>query len=151
MGMSWRCSLVLNLKWSLQLLFLWAHTTIKAVLPLNRRRHIKGQGLVFLVLKILDFVPPAAQCVPMQEDLTVSLLVFTPPLRSQMRHLHCFTRVPHLQLCREILVPKSQYPFIMSTAFLWRGKLERQMLLLSMNLPLNHFPSLLCGEWFDSY
>lgn len=91
MGMSWRCSLVLNLKWSLQLLFLWAHTTVKPVLPVNLRRHIKGQGLVFFILKILDFVLPGAQSVPMQENCTVSLLVFTHSLRSEMRHLRCFT------------------------------------------------------------
>lgn len=124
MGMSWRCSLVLNLKWSLQVLFLWAHTPVKPVLPLNLRRHIKGQGLVFFILKILDFVLPGAQSVPMQENFSLTSSVHpSPQVRNEgPQMLHCFPGIPHLQVCREILVPESQYYLIMSTAFLWRGK-----------------------------
>lgn len=109
---------MLNLKWSLQLLFLWEHTTIKSVLPLNLRGHIKGHSI--LILKIVDFVLPGAQSVPMQENLNLNSGVHTSPqVRNEApQMLHCFTGIPHLQLCREILVPKSQYLVIMSTAFL---------------------------------
>lgn len=113
-----KCSLVLDLRWSLQLLFLWEHTAINPGLPLNLGGHTKK---VFFILKILGFVLPGAQSVSMQENLTVltSGAYSSPQVRNEApQMLHCFTGMPHLQLCREILVPKSQYHVIMSTAFL---------------------------------
>lgn len=144
MSMFWRCSLVLNLKWSLQLLFLSAHRTIKPVLPLNIRRHIKGQGLVFFILKILDFVLSGAQAVPMQENLTVTLLVFTSPLRTEMRHLRYFTAFLIFPICSYLGKFWFQKLNIMSVWALhfYEGGNKKDMF---MNLPLIISP-LCCVE-----
>lgn len=62
-----------------------------------KKAHKRARPCIF-ILKILDFVLPGAQSVPMQENWTVSLLVFTLPIRSEMK-LRCFTALLIFPIC----------------------------------------------------